>query len=152
MKNSRFNLSVAAMAIFVVAPTALADPKPEDAVHYREGIMMAMAWNFGPMGAMVKGDIAFDAGQFAFHAGRLAVLAPMALEGFPPSSASAKSEAKPALWENLDDFKKRMQDLENATMKLAEVAKGGDEAAMKAEFGTAAKVCKGCHDEYQKEH
>jgi len=150
MKHSRFSL--AAVATMAVGSAALADPKPEDAVHYRQGIMMAMAWNFGPMGAMVKGDSAFDAGQFAFHAGRLAVLAPMALEGFPPSSASAKSEAKPELWNNLDDFKKRTQDLEKATAKLAEVAKGGDEAAMKAEFGAAAKVCKGCHDEYQKEH
>lgn len=150
MKHSRFSL--AAVALLAVAPAALADPKPEDAVHYRQGIMMAMAWNLGPMGAMVKGDIAFDAGQFAFNAGRLAVLAPMALEGFPPSSAGAKSEAKPELWENLDDFKQRMQDLEKATAKLAEVAKSGDEGAMKAEFGAAAKVCKGCHDEYQKEH
>lgn len=150
MKRSILNCMAAALLVSTTA--TVADPKPEDAVHYREGIMMAMAWNLGPMGAMVKGDMAFDAGQFAFYAGRLAVLAPMALEGFPPSSASAESEAKPALWENLDDFKARMQELEEATAELAVVAEGGDEGAMKSAFATAAKVCKGCHDEYQEEH
>ena len=45
-----------------------------------------------------------------------------------------------------------MKDLETATGKLAEVAKAGDEAATKAEFGETVKVCKGCHDEYKVKH
>lgn len=141
------------LAALIAMPLAgQTDPKPEDAVHYREGIMTALGWNMGPMGAMVKGDAPFDAERFAFHATRLAVLAPMALEGFPPSSASAKSHAKPALWDNLADFEARMGKLEEATTKLAEVARTGDEGAMKAEFAATAKVCKGCHDEYQEKH
>ncbi|MGE0483137.1 MAG: cytochrome c [Gammaproteobacteria bacterium] len=126
--------------------------KPEDAVHYRQGIMMGMAWNVGPMGAMVKGDMDFDAGKFAFLAGRLAVLAPMSEEAFTADTAAAKSEAKPELWDNLDDFKQRMEALRKEAAKLADVTKGGDEGAMKAAFGDTVKVCKGCHDEYQKEH
>ena len=33
--------------------------------------------------------------------------------------------------------------------KLAEVAAGGDEAAMKEQFGKTAKTCKGCHDDFK---
>lgn len=37
----------------------------------------------------------------------------------------------------------------DSTAKLAEVAKGGDEGATKAQSGEAVKGCKGCHDEYR---
>ena len=147
----RMILGVAALGL-TGAVAAHGGAKPEDAVHYRQGIMMGMAWNVGPMGAMVKGDVDFDAGRFAFLAGRLAMLAPMSEEAFTPNTADTKSEAKPELWDNLDDFKQRMESLRKETAGLAEVAKGSDEAAMKAAFGDTVKVCKGCHDEYQKEH
>ncbi len=150
MKRALITLLGAGALVGGVA--VVADPKPDDAVEYRQGIMMALGWNVGPMGAMVKGDVPFDAGQFAFHAGRVAVLAPMALEGFPKSSAAAESHALPALWENYADFEDRMKKLEASSAKLAEVAKSGDEGAMKSQFGETVKVCKGCHDEYQEEH
>jgi len=76
----------------------------------------------------------------------------MALEGFPKSSAVAESHALPAVWENYADFEERMKKLEESTAKLAEVARSGDEGAMKSQFGDTVKVCKGCHDEYQEEH
>lgn len=129
--------------------SAFAAPKPEDAVAYRQGILRAMGWNVGPMGAMVKGDVPFDAQRFAFLAGRTAALAPMALEGFTPDTQGAKSHARPELWENMDDFKARMEKLREATAALATIAQGGDEAAIKQQFGETVQVCKGCHDEYR---
>lgn len=128
---------------------ASAAPKPEDAVAYRQGILRAMGWNVGPMGAMVKGDIPFDAQRFAFLAGRTAALAPMALEGFTPDTRDAKSHARPGLWENMKDFEARMAALREATTALAAAAQGGDEAGIKQQFGETVQVCKGCHDEYR---
>ena len=152
MQRRIFALITAAAAVVGAGTPAAADPKPDDAVEYRQGMMRGIGWNVSPMGAMVKGKIPFDRDKFAFFAGRAALLAPMALEGFTPNTADTQSEAKPELWRHLDDFKKRIKDLEEATAKLASVAKGGDEAAMKQQFGDTVKVCKGCHDEYQKKH
>ena len=129
--------------------SALAAPKPEDAVAYRQGILRAMGWNVGPMGAMVKGDVPFDVKRFAFLAGRTASLAPMALEGFTPDTKDAKSHARPELWENMDDFRTRMGKLRDATAALASEAQGGDEARIKQQFSETVQVCKGCHDEYR---
>ncbi len=134
--------------VLVITTPALAD-KAADAVDYRQGIMTAIGWNIGPMGAMVKGKIPFDATRFAFLAGRSAMLAPMASEGFSVDSKQAKSHAKATLWDNKEDFDKRMKEFVGATTKLAEVAKSGDEAAMKKEFGNTVHSCKGCHDKYQ---
>ena len=128
---------------------ATAEPKPEEAVEYRQGMMIGLGWNVGAMGAMAKGSVPWDQKKFAFLAGRTAALAPMAREGFTPATARAKSHSKPALWENLPDFDKRTDELNAATRKLADVAQGGDEAATKQQFGEMVKACKGCHDKYQ---
>lgn len=149
-------LRVKRLALFVAAislPVAAHTPdKPEYAVAYRQGIMNGMAWNIGPIGRMVKGDMEFDAQRFAFLAGRAALLAPMALEGFTPDTKAVKSEAKPDIYDNLDDFRQRMKDLETASAELAKVAQGGDEASMRVTFGDTVKICKGCHDKYQNKH
>ena len=42
---------------------------------------------------------------------------------------------------------KAAQTLENKSAKLAADAKTGDFNAIKAQFGAAAKTCKGCHGE-----
>lgn len=150
-KNVRKHLLVGAVAALALCVgTGLgAAPKPDDAVKYRQGVLFAMGWNVGAMGAMVKGDVPFDAKQFAFLAARVAQLSPMVLEGFTPDSKSAKSHALPALWENLDDVKARMTKLNEATQALATAANSGDEGAMKQQFGETVQVCKGCHDEYR---
>ena len=141
------------VGLCVLASTwATAADKPEYAVEYRQGVMNALAWNVGPMGKMVKGEIDFDSTRFAFLADRLAVLVPMALEGFTPATAAVKSHAKAELWQHQDDFKKRIEQLQGASAELAKVAKTGDEAKMRVTFGDTVKMCKGCHDEYQEKH
>lgn len=149
MQRNKLLAGLAAILMAGIGGLVVAAPKPDDAIEYRQGVMMAIGWNIGALGAMVKGDVPFDKEKFSFLAGRAAVLAPMALEAFTPDTAKAKSHAKPELWKNLDDFKKRMGDMKTATAKLAEIAKAGDEAAMKTEFGETVKACKGCHDEYK---
>jgi cytochrome c556 len=139
---------VAAVLACSVSLPALAG-KAEDAVHYRQGILMGLAWNVGGMGAMIKGDVPFDAARFAFLAGRTAMLAPMVREGFTPDTRDVKSDARPALWDNLADLDRRFKALEAATARLAEISRGGDAGAMKVQFGETVQVCKGCHDEYR---
>lgn len=145
-------ITVLGAGAVLVGAMVVADPKPDDAVEYRQGIMTALGWNVGPMGAMAKGKTDFDAGRFAFHADRVAALASMALEGFPPSSKVAKSHTLPVMWDNYADFEQRMQKFESEAARLAEVARGSDKAAMLAQFGETVKLCKGCHDEYQDDH
>jgi cytochrome c556 len=138
--------------LLVFVGAAEGAPKPDDAVHYRQGILMGLGWNIGPMGAMVQGKVPFDKERFAFLAARAAQLAPMVAEGFDVTTKDAKSEALPKLWNNLPDFQKRMRDLTSSSQKLASVAGEGDEAAIRRQFGVTVKMCKGCHDEYRAKH
>ena len=126
-----------------------ADPKKE-AVKYRQSVMTIVGWNFKPMGAMVKGERPFDAKAFAAHARDLAGVSSVnILAGFPEDSDAEGSKAKAEIWMKWDDFKDKMGAMQRETDKLGEVAAGGDEGAIKKQFGAAAKTCKACHDDYK---
>lgn len=135
-----------ALAVSMAAVAA----KPEDAIKYRRGVMAAQGWNLGAMGAMVKGEKPYDKVEFAQRAANLAALTHMTLEGFTvEGSDKGDTKAKPEAFAEMDKFKGGTEKLATEAGKLAKVAADGDFAAIKAQFGETAKVCKGCHDNYR---
>ena len=51
----------------------------------------------------------------------------------------------------LEDGQYVPNNFQQEAAKLTEVAKGGDEAAIKAQFGKTAETCKACHKEFRKD-
>lgn len=142
----------ASLAALVSAAAATAAVKPEAAIHYRQSVYTMIGWNFMPLAEMVKGKTPWNAPEFAMHAERIAFLAPQLLEGFPQGSdKGAETEAKPEIWQSMDDFKSKMNALVEQSKALAEVARTGDEAKMKEQFRKTAGACKSCHDKYRNE-
>jgi cytochrome c556 len=122
----------------------------EKAVDYRQAVMNVYAWNVTSMGDMVKGKTAFDGAAFAAHAKDLAAAAQLELmAAFPEDSINDESDAKDEIWLDFAKFQDKHKALREQSAKLAEVAAGGDEAAMKEQFGATAKTCKGCHDSFK---
>ncbi|WP_348682580.1 cytochrome c, partial [uncultured Cobetia sp.] len=95
---SRYRLTTGVLAAGVVlaslltSPAALAD-KTEDAIQYRQAVFQTLAWQFSPMGAMVKGKQDYDAEEFRTRAERLALLAQMPWEGFIVGSYDGDTDA-----------------------------------------------------------
>ena len=141
------SLLLACSALF--AGSALAQAKPEDAIKYRQGVYRVISWNFGPMAAMVKGDRPYDAAAFARNAEIVAYMSKLPLEGFVPGSENGETKAKPEIWLDMDDFKAKLEKMQGEAAKLAEVAKGSDFNAVKAQFGETGNACKACHDKYR---
>ena len=108
------------------------------------------AMNFGPMGAMVKGEAPWDAEKFAAYAKDLSAISTLNVErGFAPGSDKGTTRAKPEIWENMDDFTAKLSDFREAAANLNTAAASGDADSMKAAFGATGKACKACHDEYK---
>ncbi|SNS96276.1 MULTISPECIES: cytochrome c [unclassified Azospirillum] len=61
-----------------------------------------------------------------------------------------ESEAKPNIWENMDDFKAKTVAFQTASAELVTAAAGGDKAAIGAALGKVGGTCKGCHETYRK--
>jgi cytochrome c556 len=134
----------------LAGPTMAAESPTEKAIEYRQAVMTVVGANFKPMGAMIKGELPFDAAVFARHASDLAAVASVdILRGFPEDSEGEDSDAKPDIWLDWEDFKGKMDDMVRESAALAKVAAGNDKAAIKAQFGKTGKTCKACHKAYK---
>ena len=154
MKKAIITSSLLSVGILFGASTAtnvIADGGSQGSIDFRESVMTIFKWHLGPMGAMVKGKAPFDEAAFRKNADGLAHAANLdLLAGFPEGS-QGDSEAKAEIWENWSQFEEKYGALRTESAKLAEVAAGGDQEAMKAQFGETAKTCKGCHDDFREQ-
>ncbi|MFO7594487.1 MAG: cytochrome c [Pseudomonadota bacterium] len=131
-----------------VSGVAVAD-QHEDAIKYRQAAFTLIKGNFGPMGAMVKGEMPYDSEAFAEYAANVAAVAGMADDGFIDGSDTGDTKAKPEVWENRAEFDKRMREFQKLSGELAVVAKSGDMDQIKPKFGAVGKSCKACHDDFK---
>lgn len=122
-----------------------------DPVRYRQSGFYLIGWHFEPMAAMIKGEKSMDAKDFATHAQFVADIARILPEGFANGPHKGKTDAKPEIWKNPDDFAKKMKAFQDQSALLAQTAQGGDTAQIKAQFIKTAETCKACHDDYRKD-
>ncbi len=68
---------------------------------------------------------------------------------FPEGSDKGTTKAAPAIWTDMDGFKKDAMALSAAGEALATAAKAGDETAVAAAFKQIGDACGACHKEYR---
>lgn len=132
-----------------VADLASARDPIKDAISARAGAFTLIAANMKPMGAMAEGKAPFSQAEFAKRAGNIAALSSMPWEFFIPGSDKGQTEAKAEVWSKPDDFKAAAAKFQEAATKLAAATQGGDETAIKTQFGAMAKTCKSCHQTFK---
>ena len=139
------------LSLMGVVAHAAEDPFA-DAVETRHGLMLQMASELGKMGAMAKGEVAFDAAVSGKAAANLAAIASvLSMEQFPAGSEidkSADSFSKPELWANEQDFLAKIADLNAAAAALQPLAVA-DLDSLKAGMGALGKACASCHTPYR---
>lgn len=119
---------------------------------YRQSWFAMVATNFGPMVAMVKGEMPWNDEQLAAASEQLVQLANMDISrGFSPGTDKGKTRAKPEIWNNTDDFGSKMQDMREAAIALQQTVAGGDRKAITQGILGVGESCKACHDEYKSE-
>jgi cytochrome c556 len=129
--------------------SALAQVKPEILVKQRQSAMTLIGKYFGPLGGMAQGKVPYNAQVVQRNAGYLNVLDEMPWDGFDASTKNEKSRALPEIWNNPAKFKEASEQLRSEMAKLDQVAKSGDENAVKAQIGAVGKACGNCHDNFR---
>lgn len=151
-------MSLALSGSLLLASAAVAQDgdEIEGAIEYRQAALSTLGWNFGPLGAMAKGDMDYDAEEAAMRAERVKQLSVMPWEGFVEGSLQSDEHGIDtgalaeigADWQDFEDKQRRMQE---EAAKLAEVAANGDFAALREQVAATGKSCKSCHDDYREE-
>ena len=140
-----------AATVMAAAPWAFAHSGAEGVVKERMDAMKGMAESMKIMGAMFKGETAFDPAVMAEKAGFLAEHAAMIPAMTPEGSNDHPSEALPVIWEAWDDYLTDARALGEESAMLIELAKkGADQAAMRAQYVKLGKTCGTCHDRFRK--
>lgn len=151
MRSSFKTILAAGLAFAAVAAStagALAQQKPDEALKMRQGLMQAVKMQAGPMLGFAQGknDLPADAVVRAEHLAALAKLAPTAWakgsENLPGSNTKAPAFGS-------EKFAKGWEMMAASSLKLAEAARAGDPAIIKAAAGDVGGTCKGCHDDFK---
>jgi cytochrome c556 len=152
MENAmrRNAIVVLATVSAMLAGSAIAQTLEEEAIAYRKGVYTVIGWNFKPMSKMVKGETPYDKEGFARRAAIIAQMAPLVHEGFGPGTdKGAPTKAKAEIWTKMDDFKGKLNKMNEEATKLATMSKAATFDEVKKQFGVTAGTCKACHDEYK---
>ncbi|WP_116365118.1 c-type cytochrome [Parahaliea mediterranea] len=152
-KLLRHSLIAAGLSAAIAAPLAVAhfDDK-EPLQSWRQSYFALLAANFGPIGAMVKGEAPWDEAKLKAYAEDLEHISEVdALRFFAPGSDKGQTRAKPEIWNNMQDFSDKYAALQRAADTLEDVVEdsAGDRKAVAQAFGEVGKACKACHDDYK---
>ena len=121
----------------------------------RQSVMQLYSFNLGKLGAMVKGEMDYDADQAKIAADNLVAAASIRQDAMWPEGTAmedagmeGKTWAKKAAWDTYPEVANKHKALQEAAAKMAEAAGGGVDA-IKAAIGGVGGSCKGCHDDFR---
>ena len=149
--------AVAGLLATAMGAAAFAADEPVNIVKYRKAFMDANGAHITMIAAVVKGEVSFT-GDIAANAQALAEqgklltanLKQLFPEGTAKGETAEKSAALPAIWEKWGEFEQAAQKFEEESAKFAQVAAGGDMAAIGPALGTFGKQgCGACHETFR---
>lgn len=141
--------TIGSTALLLVAGAATA-ATPEDAIKYRQAVMMTAAGHVGAISLLVGGKVEHPS-YLLGHAEALAQAGEQMEKIFPAGSGAGKTDALPRIWQEPAEFQKALTAARTSTAQLRDAIKGGDKAAIGKAMKPVFDSCKGCHDRFRKE-
>lgn len=138
------------LAATTAAPAAAQFAKPEEALRYRKAAFTVMSVNFVRVAAMANGRQPFDPKAVADSAEVAAMMSKLPYTAFGDGTDKGDTQARPEVWTEKAKFKAAAERSQNDLAKLSQVAKGGDQATIKAAVSAAAQSCKACHVDFRR--
>ena len=116
-------------------------------VKERMMVMKEMANTTKIIGQMLKGKTSFDANEAKWALERLSSLSLKTPKVFTINASDPKSEAKPAIWDEFDEFTKLSNGLAKNTIELAILVENIDD--LRPTLMKVSEGCKDCHSKYR---
>ncbi|MGP3697563.1 c-type cytochrome [Rhodobacter sp. NSM] len=139
-------------ALVAALPAVAMAADAEHVVEARKGFFSLLAIEFGPLAAMAKGEMPYDADAAKAHAADLVALTkynPSDLYAPGTSADDVKgTAAKAEIWKDMDAYQSKGMAFFEAVAAL-EPAAGAGQKELAAAVGKVGGTCKSCHDDYR---
>lgn len=126
--------------------------KPKDLVEYRQAVMSSLGGHAGAAARIVKGQV--DVDHLMHHAKAIAATAP-AVDGIWWDNSGyddyEKTDALPKIWEQQDDFEKKVDAFQSAAEDFVAAVETGERGEIIKGFKALGNSCGNCHDTYRYE-
>jgi cytochrome c556 len=121
-------------------------------IEYRRTLMKADGAHAAEILLILKGQVPFSTAHIVAHAEALHTMSKLYNDIVPPGSGpeAGDTNALPAIWQEMDEWKEYSAKLEAESAKLVEVAKTGDMKAIADQVGVMGKACGACHEDFRK--
>ncbi len=143
------------LTLLVAAPmaNALDQEQAEKVTEIRKAVLEVVGWNIGPMAAMAKEKIPYDAAEFVKRADRIAYMLDMLPDAFVPDTREAvvETEALDVIWEEIEDFNRLAAEARDKARASEAAAREGGFKEAQAAFLEMGQACKACHDRFREE-
>ena len=141
------------IGLTLAAPGYTANDPLKNAIKARQGEMQLRAFNVGPLFAMAKGKIDYDAAMANKLAGNLKLLLDLDngrawAKGSDIDNYMGDTTALPKIWTTYPEISEYGKKYAAAINELAAEAGNGVDS-LKSKIGAVGKSCKGCHDEFR---
>lgn len=140
------------LVVFLALALALVQAQEEEApeLGYRQRLMKGHGASMGSIGDIMKYKLPGGSAHVAVHANNISEYATLIPDAFKKDISAGKTDAKPEVWQNWDDFVAKANAVNVASTELAAAAAGGDTRAMMPAVKALGDACRGCHNEYRK--
>ncbi|WP_019528584.1 c-type cytochrome [Dasania marina] len=123
-----------------------------DLIHARQSNMELRSYFLGPLAAMAKGKLPYDAEMAAKLSNSLQLLNGLDMgRAWAPGTANDKYEGKttalPKIWDTYPEIGQYGEKYVTAVDALASTA-GNSLNELRASLGDVGKACKACHDDF----
>ena len=119
----------------------------------RQAVFKLLAFHMGPITAMARGSMEFDAALAQRNAQRIATLGSIIPDVFMRDTREFEVEtlALDKIWDNKADFEQHAAELVNQASAFAEAAGSGDRATTLGALRPLGSACGSCHDNYRRD-
>ena len=141
------------IALSFLAPVFAAKDPNLKAIKARQGEMQLRSFNAGPLFAMAKGKMEYDAELAKKLSQNLVGLTKLDMgrawpKGSDKSNYPDKTDAKAEVWTTYPKVAEAGKKYKAAVNELA-MAAGNGLDALRSKIGPLGKSCKGCHDDFR---
>ncbi len=151
--NIFHKLTFLVLGLALALPGYAAKDPNKSAIKARQGEMQLRAYNAGPLFAMAKGKMPYDADKAKMLAGNLVKLLDIDIssawvKGTDNKAYPNDTTALEDIWTTYPEIGKYGKKYATAVRELSAVA-GTGLNPLKSKIGALGKSCKGCHDEFR---